>query len=68
MIKRELYLYGKGHANTITKLICHYEQTKDLAKVVDEKLQNIDQIVEWAFRDTAKNFVTNLFNAPKSET
>lgn len=63
-IKLDLHVYGKGHANTISALILHYRRTKDIDKVLEEKLRNIDKIVESSFRKTAQNFVLNLFKDP----
>jgi hypothetical protein len=42
-VKAELCIGGKGHSETIRRLIDHYEQNRDLNKILDHRMTEIQK-------------------------
>lgn len=60
-IRREKYIYGKGHANTVVFLLRFYQRHRSIEKMVDKKLSEIPAIIERVARKTLKTIIVNLF-------
>lgn len=64
-IKKELNIYGWGHANTINFLIKFYNRNNPIHEILEKKLERIPQIIAESLRKVLTDFVTNLFKKPE---
>ena len=62
IVKTELYIGGKGHSETIRRLIDHYEQNRDLNKILDRHMAEIQKTVETGILDAFKRVIKNLLS------
>lgn len=61
-VKAELYIGGKGHSETIRRLIDHYEQNRDHNKILDIRMAEIQRTVESGILDAFKRVIKNLLS------
>ena len=61
-VKAGLYIGGKGHSETIRRLIDHYEQNRDLNKILDIRMAEIQRTVESGILDAFKRVIKNLLS------
>ncbi|MDI9576926.1 MAG: hypothetical protein IAX22_03375 [Candidatus Bathyarchaeota archaeon] len=61
-VKADLYIGGKGHSETIRRLIDHYEQNRDLNKILDIRMAEIQRTVESGILDAFKRVIKNLLS------
>jgi|LSQX01.1.fsa_nt_gb predicted CopG family antitoxin len=61
-VKAELYAGGKGHSETIRRLIDNYEQNSDLTQILDRRMAEIQKTVETGILDAFKLVIKNLLS------
>jgi predicted CopG family antitoxin len=61
-VKAELYIGGKGHSETIRRLIDHYEQNRDFNKILDRRMAEIQKTVESGILEAFKRVIKNLLS------
>lgn len=59
-VKTKKWIGGKGHTETIRFLVEHYEQTQSVEKLIDQKLNNIDRIIEQSIFKGFKRVIKNI--------
>lgn len=60
-VKAKHYLYGKGHTDTVRFLVRYYREHEAVAKVVDQRLGEMQRIIKEAFLEALRDALTQIF-------
>jgi len=59
-IKRERWIRGKGHTETVRYLAQHHEEFESIRELIDQKFRNMERILEKGILAAAKSILNNI--------